>query len=60
MKEKTSSADILPHRGSKVFSVRKPFDLLKDIKIRIALLHPNNKYSGPGFHLLREGGGSTK
>lgn len=54
MEEKTSSADTLPHRGSKIFAVRKPSYLPRGIKIRTALLNPNNKF-GFGFDSTREG-----
>lgn len=46
----------MPHRGSKIFAVRKSSYLLRDIKIRTVLLNPNNKFGGFGFHSTREGG----
>lgn len=56
LKERASHADVLPHRGPKICPVRKPFNLLKAIKIRIAFLNPNNIYSESGFQMTREGG----
>lgn len=56
MKERASHADVLPHRGPKIFLVRKLFNLLKDIKIRLTFLNPNNIYSESGFQMTREGG----
>lgn len=56
MKEEVSNSDILLHRSSKRFSVRKPSYIVRDIKIRMVLQNPSNKYSGFGFHSTKERG----
>lgn len=56
MKAKASNSDILLHRSSNICSMKKPLDIMKDIKIRIGLLNPNNKYNGFSFHSVRGGG----
>ena len=55
-KEEASYSDVLLHRGSKRFSVRKPSYIVKDIKIRMVLQNSGNKYSGFGFRSTKERG----
>lgn len=56
MKEDASNSDRLFPKGSKIFSMRKPLTIEKNIKVRMDLLNPNNKYSEFGFLSTREGG----